>query len=190
MLSHSVLLVVGGAILTVLLGALVFGSNGTAEDRRMQEERKLLRALEAQRRIRDARRMREARRRGSLRVEAPPPAQVEQPPVSNDTELVDAERERKREEKAAERRDAQERKAAAKAERATLRAAERQKKQEAKAALRVVQSVPPPALVPAPEPTRPSEEDDVEKVKPLAELPLFSWANRIDDDDQPARRNT
>ena len=188
MLSHSVLLVVGGAILTVLLGALVFGSTGTAEDRRMQEERKLLRALEAQRRIHDARRMREARRRSPVQVQAPPAARVEAPPVAEDAELVDTERERKREEKAAERRAAQERKAAAKAERTALRAAERQQKQEAKAALRVVEPSPPPALVPVPEPAAPSEEDDATQAKPLAELPLYSWANYLDDNDQPARR--
>ena len=79
MLSHTVLLVVGGALLTGLLGALVFGSNGTAEDRRIREERKLLRALEAQRRIRDAQLMRKAKRHGAV-VEAQRPAPVVKPP--------------------------------------------------------------------------------------------------------------
>ena len=82
MVSHTVLLVIGGALLTGLLGALVFGSSGTAEDRRMRDQQKLLRALEAQRRIRDLQLMREARRRGApVYVQPPPPLKVEPEPV-------------------------------------------------------------------------------------------------------------
>jgi len=102
MLSHSVLLVVGGALLTGLLGALVFGSNTTAEERRVREEHKLLRALEAQRRIRDAQLMRQGRPRTPPHVEAPPPAPAEVVPVvakEPETEHRATERRRKREEK-------------------------------------------------------------------------------------------
>src|SRR5256885_11560343 len=106
MLSHSVLLVVGGALLTGLLGALVFGSNTTAEAQLMRDAQKLLRALEAQRRIRDAQLMREARKRGGGRVDAPPPAPAPaatEPELGGDaeseTERRATERQRRREEK-------------------------------------------------------------------------------------------
>jgi hypothetical protein len=49
---HSALAILGGALLTCVLGALVFGS---WEDARTRELRKLMTALEGQRRIRDAR---------------------------------------------------------------------------------------------------------------------------------------
>jgi hypothetical protein len=237
MLSHTVLLVVGGALLTGLLGALVFGSNGTAEDRRIREERKLLRALEAQRRIRDAQLMRQAKRHGAV-VEAKRPAPVVKlPPV--DAQAIDEEpaaehraskRERKRHEKEqaaafkaayaaekrAQRQAEQEHTAAAKAEQATLRAAEREQRQEAKRALKAEHAkaraaerqqeqeakaalkaehakaraaeVPPTPSAPArTEPEQPHEAKDADEPKPLSELPLFSWANRIDDDDAPSR---
>ena len=208
MLSNTAFLVVGGALLTGLLGALVFGSNGTAEDQRMREERKLLRALEAQRRIRDAQLMRDARRRGTRYVAAQPPAAAPEPePVvpdeDSEAERRAAERERKREEKAkaaalksereaekrAQRRAEQERKSAARAAQAELRAAERRQEQEAKAARKLEQAAPPPPP-PPPEPVEapPTEEDAAEQARPLSELPLFSWANGIDDADQPGHR--
>jgi hypothetical protein len=107
MLSHTVLLVVGGALLTGLLGAVVFGSNGTAEERRVRDEQKLLRALEAQRRIRDAQLMRQARQQRQPRRETPPPPRVDPEPIADgraadDERIPDhraAERQHKREEK-------------------------------------------------------------------------------------------
>jgi membrane protein involved in colicin uptake len=232
MLSHSVLLVIGGALLTGLLGALVFGSNGTAEERRIREQQKLLRALEAQRRIRDVQLMRQARQQRQPHRETPPPLRIE-PVAVADGQAVDvepkpdrraAEHRRKREEKeqaaalksernaekraqrhaeqehksavkaeqetlrVAERQQKQSAKSAAKAEQATLRAAERQQREEAKAqqaaARAATARVKPP---PTPKPAKRTTMDDPEQVKPLAELPLFSWAHRIEDDDKPSR---
>lgn len=149
MVSHSVLLVVGGALLTGLLGALVFGSNTTAEERRVREEQKLLRALEAQRRIRDAQLRAQPRQRGARRVESPASAPLEVQPTAEAEPEIDhraTERRRRREEKehaaalAAEREAArraqrqatQEQKSAAKAERSTLRAAQQQQRRDEK----------------------------------------------------------
>ena len=211
MLSHSVLLVIGGALLTGLLGALVFGSTDTPDERRRRDERKLLRALEAQRRIRDVQLMRAEKRRPAPRVQVQAPTQILELPVVDDAPTIEeesvaeiraAERQRKRDEedqaaalkaerdaeKRAQRAAEHERKSAAKAERATLRAAERQEKQEAKAAFKAeqakeraaeAQAPPPPAPSREPEP---KEEDDVDQTKPLAELPLFSWAHSMDDE--------
>jgi dTMP kinase len=196
-MSHAALLVTVGAVVTCVLAALVFRPTGTAEERRMREERRMLRALEAQRRIRDARRARETNRRAPFYAQ---PAVAAAPQVDVDdrqeTELRIADRERKQEEKEdaaarkaqrdaekrTQRREEQERKATAKVERSKARAAEKQQRQDEKAALKAERPSQPQAAAIA-------EAEADEKPKPLAELPLFSWANR-DDDDQPTRRNT
>jgi cell division protein FtsN len=200
MLSHTVLLVIGGALLTGLLGALVFGSSGNPEERSIREQQKLLRALEAQRRIRDVQLMRRARQQRQPHRETPPPRRIEPEPVADGHAATEepkpdhraAEHQRKRKEKEqaaalkserqaekrAQRHAEQERKSAVKAEQATLRAAERQQQEEAKAQQ---------AAARAPEPARQAPTDSPEQDKPLAELPLFSWAHRIEDDDEPSR---
>jgi hypothetical protein len=117
-------------------------------------------------------------------------------PNRQSPELRIADQERKREEKEAaaarkaqrnaekraQRREEQERKATAKVERSKARAAEKQQRQDEKAVLNA-ERPPQPQAAPA------TDAEADEKPKPLAELPLFSWANR-DDDDQPTRRNT
>jgi len=191
-MSHAALLVTVGAVVTCVLAALVFRPTGTAEERRMREERRMLRALEAQRRIRDARRARETGRRPTLYAQ-PAAAAATQLDVDDrqETELRVADQERKREEKEeaaarkaqrdaekrAQRREEQERKATAKVERSKARAAEKQQRHDEKDQLSEQPQAAPVAEAEADEPP-----------KPLAELPLFSWANR--DDDQPTRRNT
>lgn len=213
MVSHTVLLVVGGALLTGLLGAVVFGSDGTAEERRIREQQKLLRALEAQRRVRDMQLMRQAKRQGQPYRETQPAPRAEAGPVADEqvTEIaprVDrraTELQHKRDEKEqaaalklereAEKRARQqaerERKSAAKAEQITLRAVEQQQKQEAKAALKEEQAKIRAAEARAqPQPTPPPAARSValeEETKPLTELPLFSWAHDIEDDDAPSR---
>ncbi|HEY1513282.1 MAG TPA: hypothetical protein VGF66_05960 [Gaiellaceae bacterium] len=186
-MSHSALLVIAGAVVTFVLAALVFRPTGTAEERRMREERKVLRALEGQRRIQAARRAQEEKRRMAV-IDARRPSEPEPDDRQEIEEHAGAERraaehERKRRdkelaaelkaqhvaEKAASRQAEQERKEAAKAE----RAAERQRQQEEIAATRAEQEARVPEAVTADEETT-----------PLAELPLFSWANR--DDDPPA----
>lgn len=212
MVSHTVLLVIGGALLTGLLGALVFGSSGTAEEKRLREQQKLLRALEAQRRIREVQLMREARRRGAP-IYAPPPSVAAEPepaapePMPDEVQEAErraAERQRKREEKEqavalksareaekrAQRRAEQERKSAAKAERATQRAAEQQQKRTEKekaAALKTEraaqeQLAPEPARPPQPAPLEQPAESEPDK--PLSELPLYSWAIEAEDRDR------
>jgi hypothetical protein len=227
MLSHSVLLVVGGALLTGLIGALVFGSNGTAEEQRMREERKLLRALDAQRRIRDAQLMRQGRPRQALRVEAQPPTPIgEQPTASgqvvdeSEAENRTADRQRKRDEheqavalkarrgveKQDRRREKKEKAATLKAERDAAeearRATDEQRKrdaheqavaakaqrdadeQERKLAAKPQPPAPSPAspIEPAPAVTDKADKAD----KPLSELPLYSWAARIEAEDRDA----
>jgi len=227
MVSHSVLLVVGGALLTGLIGALVFGSNGTAEERRMREERRLLRALEAQRRIRDAQIMRQGRPRET--VEAQPLPQIEQQPTANGAVADEAEaenraveRQRKRDEheqavalkaqrgaeKQERRREEKEHKAALKAERQAeddaRRELEEQRKRDAHAqaaaakaqrdadARELKLAAKPEPAAPSPPKPKPSERAPVvaEKAdkadRPLSELPLYSWAARIDTEDRDA----
>jgi membrane protein involved in colicin uptake len=221
MLSHTALLVIGGALLTGLLGALVFGSNGTAEERRIREQQKLLRALEAQRRIRDVQLMRQARQQRQPRRETPPPLRVEPEPVADGDATTGEptpdhraeEHRRKREqkeqaaalkaerdaEKRAQRHAEHERRSAVKAEQETLRVAERQQKQDAKAAAKAEQATlraaerqqkdeakAQQAASRAPEPAKHTAIDP-DQAKPLTELPLFSWAHRIEDDDKSSR---
>jgi membrane protein involved in colicin uptake len=189
MVSHSVLLVIGGALLTVLLGALVFGSNETAEERRLREERKLLRALEAQRRIRNAQLARQARR--SVRVTEPAPAPAPPPEPAAAVEL-EAEveppewPEEPADEKRENRRARKERKAIARAERAARRAADEARRREAKELARelaraaaATQVLPPVA---EPEPVA-AVEEQAEEERPLSDLPLFSWAYPTEDDE-------
>jgi hypothetical protein len=235
MLSHTALLVIGGALLTGLLGALVFGSNGTAEERRIREEQKLLRALDAQRRIRDAQLLRQARQQRQPYRETPPPSRVDPEPVADgqvadDEPMPDhraTERQRKREEKEqavalkseregekhAQRLAEQERKAALKAdkrnekenaatlkaergaeERARRAADEERKREEREHAValkaqrqadehkRAVAAKSAPAAPPPREPEPAVAADELDK--PLTELPLFSWATRIETEDR------
>jgi hypothetical protein len=86
-MTHSTLLILGGAVLTCVLGFLLFGSKGSAEEERKRQEQKLLRALEAQRRAHERQRAREATRRGVV-IEAQRPVQIEQPPDAG--EVADA----------------------------------------------------------------------------------------------------
>jgi type IV secretory pathway VirB10-like protein len=187
MVSHSVLLVIGGALLTVLLGALVFGSNETAEERRLREERKLLRALEAQRRIRNAQLARQARR--SVRVTAPAPAPPPEPAAAVELE-AEVEPPEWPEEPVDEKREnrcaRKERKAIARAERAARRAADEARRREAKELARelaraaaATQVLPPVA---EPEPVA-AVEEQAEEERPLSDLPLFSWAYPTEDDE-------
>jgi hypothetical protein len=196
MLSHSVLLVVGGALLTGLLGALVFGSSGTAEEKRMREQQKLLRALEAQRRIRAAQLMREARRRepsARVHVEVEPEPKALEPTPDEMHELRSA----REAEKRAQRRAEQERKSAARAERATLRAAEQQRTRDEKKKAAVLKAERDAAKAREREAreeavarkdeleTRVADEQPAEPDagKPLSELPLYSWAIEAEDRD-------
>src|SRR4051794_14643056 len=76
MMTHSALLIAGGALLTSLLAALLFRPTSSPEERHLRDVQRLLRALETQRRIHDARRRREDRRRASGANH--PPARVEE----------------------------------------------------------------------------------------------------------------
>src|SRR5690348_2167587 len=206
MVSHTVLLVVGGALLTGLLGALVFGSSGTAEEKRLREQQKLLRALEAQRRIREVQLMREARRRGASIYAAPPPVAPEPEPTApepmpdevQEAERRAAERQRKREEKEqavalkatreaekrAQRRAEQERKSAAKAERAAQRAAEQQHKRDEKERSAHEQAERTTTVEHVPAPAQPDPPEQSAPDKTLSELPLYSWAIEAEDQDR------
>jgi hypothetical protein len=218
-MTHSALLIAGGALLTCVLGALVFGGKGSAEDERMREERKLLTALEAQRRVRDARRLREERR-GRAVPGSRRPAQVEQLEVDEReaaskeqaaaNQAQEAERRaneelRKREEKGQaaalktqrraeeqeRRRAAKESEAAAKAERAERRAQEKQLRQKAKEQTAALEAQDAERRAEEEQrvraelaPQRAPTGDVVENEKPLAELPLFSWAHQIETEDR------
>ena len=185
-MTHAALLVIGGALATCVLAALVFAPTGTAEERRLLEERKMLRALEAQRRIRAARLQREGRRRVAPAVRTTPPRPVE--PVLAPDEHVGEVVSPKAEERAARRqreREAKEQAALLKSERKEeKRAQKREAKESKRVELPVEEEPPPPTLAVELEP--PEVEDVPANTKPLADLPLFSWANRIDDDDQHA----
>jgi type IV secretory pathway VirB10-like protein len=199
-MMHSALLVAGGAVLTCLLAALVFSPQGSPEERRMREERRLLRALEAQHRIRDAQRRRQAVRTVPLvrmPVPEPEPPQPEpeedspsaEPPARARREEA---RRRRQEEKAREaslrsqqKAEERSRKVARKAEQAQLRRAEEQRKREEKEKLKAALEALPEPVAPAfdrHEPEMPRRSDRQET--PLAELPLFSWTTRMETEDQ------
>jgi hypothetical protein len=248
-MTHSTLLILGGALLTCVLGFLLFGSKGSAEEERKRQEQKLLRALDSQRRAHERQRAREASRRG-VAIEPHRPVQIEQPPddgeVASTPEAVvagdedhafalketgaerrAADRQRKREEKEqaaalkaqlgteaqARRRAEKEQAAALKAEH---RAAEQQRKREEKeqaaalktqrdaqqrerqlaekdakaekeeraAALAAREADQRASVEPTPEP---APEPEPEPDKPLRELPLYSWATRIENEDRESR---
>jgi dTMP kinase len=207
MVSHTVLLVVGGALLTGVLGALLFGSNSTAEERRIREEQKLLRALEAQRRIRDRQLMRRAREQRQPHREPEPIAVEEVVAEEPKPDHRAAERQRKREEKEqaaalkaartaekhAQQEAEQERKAALKAEASERREADLRRRRDEKekaVALKAEREARERAAAleaTLPEPAPPTPSTAEEPDTPLAELPLFSWAHDIENDDAPSR---
>jgi hypothetical protein len=181
MVSHTVLLVVGGALLTGLLGALVFGSSGTAEERRIREQQKLLRALEAQRRIRDAQLMRQAKLVQATEEPGPDDRATKRQRKRDEKEQAAALSSAREAEKHAQRRAEQERKSAVKSEQATRIAAERHQRDEARAAQKAATR----ELAAQPKPAPTAVVDEVAD-KPLSELPLFSWATRIENEDRDA----
>lgn len=144
-MTHSAVLIAAGALLTFVLAALVFTPTVSAEERRLRDVQRLLRALEAQRRVREAKRRREARRPARQVARDPVPARDDrtQRRKHEDTELA----------------------AAARAPRAAETRAQEEELQSE------------PALV-----IEASEEP-----KPLTELPLFSWASRIEREERPQR---
>jgi hypothetical protein len=184
-MTHTALLIAGGALLTSVLAALLFRPATSPEERHLREVHRLMRGLEAQRRIRDARRRRENRGRVSGGASHPPASVVEQPaPTEEPTEQEHVAKRNHRAERRAEeqlrRRAKKEQAAALKAQRAVEKRTRRELEQERKASLeaerahaeRQPQAAPAPASEVAEEPRR------------LTELPLYSWAARIETEDR------
>jgi type IV secretory pathway VirB10-like protein len=212
---YSALAILGGALVTCVLGALLFGSG---EDARTREVRRLMTALEAQRRVRDARARRAGLRR-DLRpardeqptVEAAPEKREEhaaEPPADR-TARESEERQRRREEKeraaaveAERRREKQADAARRKAEQAARKAEEQQRRDEEKQRAAAVEAERrrDEAEREAAEaagrgdeerrrreqlPRTPVESTSAPAQEDLTERPLYAWAQRIESENRP-----
>jgi hypothetical protein len=159
-MTHSALLIAGGALLTSVLAALIFRPTTSPEERHLRDLQRLMHALEAQRRVRDARRRREDRGRAS-RGASQPPANVEAHPAQ------EAEQEHV-------------------AQHSAEKRARRELEQERKAALKAEQARAKPQPPSAPD----SVSDGADEPIRLSELPLYSWAIRIETEDRvPTNEN-
>ena len=186
-MTHSALLIAGGALLTSVLAALLFRPTASLEERHLRDVQRLMRALDAQRRVRDARRRRENRGRASRGPSHPPAIVKEQSRQEAEPPAQVAERNDRAERRAVEqlrRREKKEQAVALKAQRAVEKRARRELEQERKAALEAERARAEPQPQPAPAPA----SEVAEEPRRLTELPLYSWAARIETEDRVSDR--